>query len=128
MLDDLIAGWVEASSRSHDRLVALRLQRIARVIVVPASALMLAGLVAFAVTGAPGAADGGVIPLSELFGRAALTPFGAMSAGLLMLGLLPVVNVLYILFDRIATRRWLDVAAAAVVAAILMLSIFLGRK
>jgi uncharacterized membrane protein len=51
-----------------------------------------------------------------------------MSTGLLALVLLPVVNVLYILVDRIVTKRWLDVSAAALVAAILILSIFVGRK
>lgn len=126
MLDDLIAGWVEASTRSHDRVVALRLQRIARVVVVPAAALMLAGLVAFAVTEASG--QTGVLPITALFSRAALSPAGAMSIGLLALVALPVINVLYILADRIATKRWLDAVAATLVAAILILGIFLGRQ
>lgn len=128
MLDDLITGWVEASTRSHDRLVALRLQRIARVVVIPAGVLMLAGLIAFGLTNSAAEGEATVIPLSGLFGRAALSSLGAMSTGLLALVLLPVVNVLYILVDRIVTKRWLDVGAAALVAAILILSIFVGRK
>jgi uncharacterized membrane protein len=128
VLDELIAGWVEASTRSHDRLVALRLQRIARVVAIPAGALMLLGLVVFGLTNGGADGDAAVIPLAALFSGDALSPVGAMSAGLLALGLLPVVNVLYILVDRVVTKRWLDVAAAALVAAILILSIFLGRK
>ncbi|MCU0508162.1 MAG: DUF1634 domain-containing protein [Anaerolineae bacterium] len=126
VLDELIARWVEASTRSHDRVVALRLQRIARVVVIPAAALMLAGLVAFAVTAQGG--EPAVLPLSALFSRAAVSPVGAMSVGLLALVLLPVINVLYILADRVATKRWLDAAAATLVAGILILGIFLGRK
>jgi uncharacterized membrane protein len=51
-----------------------------------------------------------------------------MSIGLLALVALPVINVLYILADRIATKRWLDAVAATLVAAILILGIFLGRQ
>lgn len=129
MLDDLIAVWVEAQARGHDRKVALRLQRIARVVVVPAASLMLSGLVGFALTAASTADPAqAVVPLAELISRVAFTPIGAMSIGLLILALLPMVNVLYILADRIATKRVIDAVAAAYVAAILILGIFLGRK
>jgi uncharacterized membrane protein len=128
VLDDLIAGWVEASRRSHDRVVAVRLQRIARVVVIPAASVMLVGLVAFGFAGGSNGAEASVIPLAGLFSREILSPFGAMSAGLLALGLLPVLNVLYILIDRVITKRWLDAAAATLVAGILILGIFLGRK
>ncbi len=42
-----------------------------------------------------------MIALNTLFGRATVSPIGAMSVGLLMLALLPMVNVLYILADSL---------------------------
>lgn len=126
MLDELIAQ--RSQKQDHGRHVALRLQRIARLVVVPASALMLLGLAWYAVsdaTVAPGKTS--VVGLNEVFSRAILTPVGAMSIGLLALALLPMVNVLYILFDSITVKRWADAAVAAVVAAILILGIILGR-
>ena len=127
MLDELIAA--RSARQDHGRRIALRLQRIARVVVMPASALMMLGLIWYAaVNGAPTAPAGhSVTRLNELFTRTALTPLGAMSAGLLALALLPMVNVLYILLDSLLVKRWADAAVAAVVAGILILGIILGR-
>lgn len=98
-------------------------------IVAPASALMVLGLVWYAaVNGAPTAPAGhSVVHLNELFTRAVATPLGAMSMGLLALALLPMVNVLYILADSLIVKRWADAAVAAVVAGILILGLILGR-
>ena len=126
MLDDLIAE--RSRKQDHGRRVARRLQLIARIVVVPAAAVMVLGLIWFAAS--TGGADGGahsVVSLRAVFSRSVMTPIGAMSAGLLALALLPVINVLYILVDSLIVKRWTDAAAAAAVAGILILSMILGR-
>ena len=127
MLDDLIKA--RTNPPDHNRRIARNVQRIARIVAIPAAALMLTGLVAFlARGGAPGGPLGQrVVPLSSLFSRTTLTPIGAMSVGLLALSLLPMVTVLYILADTLVHRRWTDAAAAGAVAAILTIGILLGR-
>lgn len=126
MLEELIAE--RSRKQDHGRRIALRLQRIARMIVAPAAALMLSGLVLYAAsdaTAAPGAAS--VVGLNEILTRAVLSPLGAMSVGVLALALLPMVNVLYILADSVIVKRWADAVVAAIVAGILILGLILGR-
>ncbi len=127
MLDDVIAA--RTGTEDHNQRIARNVQRIARVVAIPAAALMLTGLVAFVVRGNAGGSLLGqsVVPLNSLFSRTVLTPVGAMSVGLLALALLPMVNVLYILVDSLVHRRWSDAAAAGAVAAILTIGILLGR-
>lgn len=127
MLDELIAA--RTGTRDHGRRIALRLQRIARIVVAPAAALMVFGLAWYAlVNGAPTGPGGqSVIQLNEILTRAVVTPLGAMSVGLLALALLPMANVLYILVDSLLARRWADAGVAAVVAGILILGLILGR-
>lgn len=127
MLDELIAA--RSGKQDHGRRIALRLQRIARVVVAPASALMLLGLAWYALAnGAPSGPGGqSVIQLNQILTRAVVTPLGAMSVGLLALALLPMANVLYILVDSLRVRRWADAGVAAVVAGILILGLILGR-
>lgn len=127
MLDEMIAA--RTGSQDHNRRIAKNVQRIARFVAIPAAALMLTGLIAFVVRGnASGPLLGqSVVPISSLFGRAVMTPVGAMSLGLLALALLPMLNVLYILIDSLLHRRWTDAAASAAVAVILSIGIFLGR-
>jgi hypothetical protein len=127
MLDDLIAS--RTGDQDHNRRVALAIQRIARLVVVPAAAIMFGGLIAFE---AKGGLTGdllsqSVIPLGSIFSRATLSPLGAMSVGLLALALLPMASVLYILADSLTHRRWSDAGAAGAVAAILILGIILGH-
>ncbi len=127
MLDDLIAA--RTGARDHGRRIAVTLQRLARFVVIPAAAVMLLGLLLFELRGEPigDPLSHGVIPLRAIFSQAVLSPLGAMSLGLLALALLPVANVLFILADGLRHKRWSDAGAAAAVAAILILGIFLGH-
>jgi uncharacterized membrane protein len=127
MLDEVIAS--RTATQEDSRRLARNLQRIARVVVIPAASIMLLGLIAF------GISDGlhgellrqAVVPVRSIFSGEVLSPLGAMSAGLLALALLPVVSVIYILVDSLLHRRWTDVAAAAAVTAVLVLAILLGQ-
>lgn len=127
MLDDLIRERTQA--QDYNRRIAVNVQRIARLVAIPAAALMLLGLIAFD-AGANGGGrllDQSVVPLRSLFTRPTVSPVGAMSVGLLALALLPVISVWYILIDSLSHRRYSDAAAAAAVAAVLLVGIFLGR-
>lgn len=127
MVEDVIAA--RTGGQDHNRRIARNVQRITRFVVIPAAALMLTGLGAFLLNGGIRRAmlDQKVTPLSALFERATVSPLGAMSIGLLALALLPMANVLYILGDSLVYKRWSDAAAAGAVAAILILSLILGR-
>jgi hypothetical protein len=127
MLDDLIAK--RASDQDHSRRIARNIQRIARIVAIPAAVVMLIGLVTFELRGGltGDLLSQAVIPLSAILSRKVLSPLGAMSVGLLALSLLPMVNVLYIMVDSLIHRRWSDAGAAAAVAAILTLGIILGH-
>ncbi len=49
MIDDVIAA--RTAGVDHNRRIARNVQRIARIVVIPAAALMLAGLAAFVLQG-----------------------------------------------------------------------------
>ena len=127
MLDEMIAA--RTASQDHNRRVALAIQRLARVVVIPAAAIMFGGLIAFEARGGVTGdlLEHAVIPLRSIFSRATVSPLGAMSVGLLALALLPMANVVYILVDSLLHRRWSDAGAAAAVATILIIGILLGH-
>ena len=127
MLDDVIAA--RTGKQEDSRRIGRNLQRISRVVVIPAASLMLLGLIAFQVSGGLRGEllEHAVIPIRSVFSRATFSPLGAMSVGLLALALLPMISVLYILVDRLLHRHWADAAAAATVTTILILGIVLGH-
>ena len=127
VLDDLIAK--RAGEQDQARRIARNIQRIARLVAIPAALIMLAGMIAFELRGGLTGEllSQAVIPLRAILSRAALSPIGAMSIGLLALSLLPMANVLYILVDSLLHGHWKDAGAAAAVAAILTLGIILGH-
>ncbi len=68
------------------------------------------------------------IPVSELFSTEDfLAPNWWMSVSILALIALPAVNVTLVLWENLRTRRWLDVAAALGVLAILLFGALSGH-
>jgi hypothetical protein len=134
MLDDLIAKTTAQEARTFGRRVALLVQRVARLMAGPALGLMFAGLVGYWLTAESGDVSRvglsavQVLSLGELLSRTVISPLGAMSVGLLALILVPVVTVLLITIDTIQHRRWNVAVAAVIVSAILLFSVFLGRR
>ena len=71
----------------------------------------------------------GVESLAQLTGSG--SPFAgraAMSVGLLALALTPVITVFLILIEYLRGRRWREAAVAAMIVAIMALSVVLGKK
>jgi hypothetical protein len=135
MLDQVIAARSGRQRPSYGQRVGLILQRVSRIVAVPALLLMLGGLLLFAITHAEAAslepgwllADAALAP-GAFFSRQVFSATGMMSAGLLALAFVPLVTVLLIVGDTVRTRRWQETTVALAVAGILLLSIFLGRR
>lgn len=126
MLDELIHARAGASRPGARLRIARGVQTVARVLVIPALASMLVGLVVYLVGPNSGAIPGGpVIPIRRIASAALFTPAGGMSLGLLLLALIPFVSVLLILVERVRSRQWGDAVVALGVAAILLVSMVL---
>lgn len=130
------AGGTGAAEQAYGQRVAWTVCRVARLVAVPALALMLGGLLAYGIEssqlllraprGWPGPQS---VPLGQLTAVSQLvTAEGAMSLGLLALALVPTITVLTILVDHLRDKRWSEAAVAAVVIGIMTLSAVLGRK
>lgn len=112
-------------------LINRYVRRIARLIGIPAFALMLSGLIVEAVNSHAKAGAHFPGPHVMAFTRlSSVSGFSAnwlLSVGLLGLCLVPVANIAVILAHHVAGRRWVEAAVSLLVAGILLLSLLLGK-
>lgn len=132
MLDRLISERAGAGSAAFGVRVGRIVQRVSRAVALPALALMLGGLLLFALEHQATSLEPDwllqhpVLPLRALASRALFSPTGLMSAGLLALALVPMVTVLLIFVQAVKIQRWQEAAVALLVSGILVLSLLLG--
>lgn len=93
-----------------------------------AAGLMLVGLLARLTGGPHGLPGEQAVPLARLVATLGTNwPEVAMSAGMLLLALLPTYRVAAILWQWLTRRIWLEAAVAATVLAELLSSLHVGR-